>query len=248
MRMVKTYIVLHPLGPRRGCPYLYIFDWSEQVLISVTTHHYPVHIYSSTSVARRCNNNMMASSYFTYISYFYPPYTSSKDAIVICVSDEAWKCRYYSEKIRQLDRREYEIREILLNESSRYSLFEDYILEEFDENYNLLTNQDIYYLTKEVDEMIDRWQALSEEMKAYRLLLKKLGSSMSSSIANFSKAIINLDEHLSSVGMIRRLCREMYKESPVLSPNIYEYLQHMKMLQYDKELNDMYTMKVNDDQ
>lgn len=181
----------------------------------------------------------------TYIAYFYSDY-DTKNAIVLCVSSQMWECRYYCEKIRKLNRKQYEIRQTLLDETSRCSLYEDYILVEFDETYNLLTNQDILYLTKEVDTMIDRWENLAKEMKAFKDLLKTSGN-QHQLVCDFGTALKGLNNNLSSVHSIRELCQAMYKSSPVLSPNIYEYLNHMKMLQYDRELNDMYTWKLSDD-
>lgn len=181
----------------------------------------------------------------TYIGYFYSPY-EIKSSIVLCVSDEAWKCKYYCEKVRKLDRRQYEVREVVLDENSRYSLFEDFILEEFDENILFLTTQDIFYLTREVDHMIDKYEALSQELKAYRDSIRQIPS-MRSDANDISRAILTIDDHLSSVSTIRLLCNQMYRSSVVFSDNIYEYLDSMKSLSYDRELNDMYTMKMMDD-
>lgn len=188
---------------------------------------------------------MIAQNCLTYIGYFYSAY-EERSSIVLCVSDEAWKCKYYCEKIRKLSRKEYEVREVMLDEASRYALFEDFILEEFDENYNFLTTQDIAYLTKEVDTFLDSCQSLVEDLKRYRKLISKIPG-MKSDTDDISKTIFNMNNHLSSVTEIRALCSEMYKSSIVFSSSIYEYLECMKSVQYDRELNDMYTWRLLDD-
>lgn len=188
---------------------------------------------------------MSIMKYFSYIAYFYSPYEKDQ-SIVLCASDDPRKCRYYCERIRRLSKKQYEIREVLLDENSLYSLFEDYVLEEFDDQYLFLTLQDIYYLTKEVDQMISRYEALSKELKAYRSQVREIPE-LAMSIHDLDRASARIDEHLSSVANIRLLCSQMYKSSPVFSPNIYEYFQHIKVISYDREMNDLYTYAMEKD-
>lgn len=94
--------------------------------------------------------------------------------------------------------------------------------------------------------MIDKYEALSQELKAYRDSIRQIPS-MRSDANDISRAILTIDDHLSSVSTIRLLCNQMYRSSVVFSDNIYEYLDSMKSLSYDRELNDMYTMKMMDD-
>lgn len=181
------------------------------------------------------------SEYIFYIAYFY-----TDEAIVLCVSDEVWKCRYYCERIRHLHPKQYEIREVFLDESSRFTLFEDFILEEFTDEYLFLTNQDIGYLVREVDQSIDRIESLIGELDWY-LNLTSGCTELRSGLSDMLCAEGTLRSHISSVASIHQICDQIYKKSTVISGNIYEYLNCMKTVRYDRELNDMYTWKLYDE-
>lgn len=182
-----------------------------------------------------------ASEYISYIAYFY-----TDEAIVLCVSDEVWKCRYYCERIRRLHPKQYEIREVLLDESSRYALFEDFILEEFTDDYLFLTNQDIVYLVKEVDQSIDQMESLIGQLDWYMDLIRGC-TELRSGLSGMLHAEGIVRSNLASIATIHRLCDQIYKKSVVISGNIYEYLNCMKTVRYDRELNDMYTWKLYDE-
>ena len=57
-----------------------------------------------------------------------------------------------------------------------------------------------------------------------------------------------MENQLSKVKTLRRICNSELQSSIVFSPNILSYLQHMGYLQEDKELTETFYRKVNDDE
>ena len=82
-------------------------------------------------------------------------------------------------------------------------------------------------------------------MKIYYDLIRKVPKLQEDSKALF-KALDIMENQLSKVKTLRRICNSELKSSIIFSSNIISYLQHMGYLQEDKELTETFYRKVNE--
>lgn len=168
------------------------------------------------------------------------------DPIILCVSDEKFKIKYYLKNVRKLNKSDYEIREVVLDFDTALILYEDYILQDFEEDCLFLTNRDIEYINTEIENTIRQLETSYENFQMYCTMIKKIPS-MKDSLNTLIKALKEMEKHLSKVKILRKICGSELKECPVFSDNILTYLQHMGYLQESKELTEMFYRKVCDD-
>ena len=182
--------------------------------------------------------------YLTYIGYLTKYF--NKDPVLLCVSNEKWKIKYYLKNIRGLEKNEYEIREIVLDYDTAISMYEDYILQEYTEDILLLTNQDINFINHEIEVTLEEFDNYYEGLKSYCEIIKKIPK-LKEDYNQLSLAENIMKKHLSKVKIISKLCNTILQDSPIFSKNILEYLKHIKYLQEDRELTELFYRKVNED-
>ena len=178
-----------------------------------------------------------------YIAYLSESYDRHHD-IILAVSDDKSKIRYYLQEIRKLKKSDYIVREVTMDKDTAWSLYEDYMLQEFSNKYAYLTSRDIAYLGEEIDNEILDWQDLLLGLKHYRNLVnqtKKLPTDV------FDQVIGHMDSQLSSVKTIQRLSSAVIANSPVMSPHIWEYLKTMGFMEEDRALTQMFYRKLEED-
>ena len=161
------------------------------------------------------------------------------DPVILCVGDEKFKVKYYLKDVRKLEKSQYEIREVVLDWESAYSLYDEYILEEFDESYPLLTVRDINALMGEINSCLSMFEDTYDNLKAYI----EFASQIKKFVPDINQLVLAanvIDKHLSKVKNIKRISRKVMELSPVLSANIIEYLDHMGYIQEDKELTQLF--------
>lgn len=188
---------------------------------------------------------MSKEMYFNmvYIGYYYYP---GQQNILMCVSDNLHAVKAYLYNIRGLDKSNTDIREVVLDWDSVLSLYEDYILCEYMDPYEYLTQKDIAALSKEIDETMDRWNDLLIELKAYTKFIGDI-SRFSGSESVLSLAIREMEYHQGKVKNIRRMCKKIIADSPITSKNINRYLSSSKIIEEDRELTEMFYRAIDND-
>ena len=180
----------------------------------------------------------------TYIGYLIG--YRYNDPIVLCVSDDKLKVKYYLRNVRGLSKHEYEIREVVLDFDMAISMYEEYILQDFEEDCLFLTNQDIDYINQEIQSTIQQLETSYENLQIYCNIIKKIPD-MKEHLNTFSLSLKTMEKHLSKVKTLRKICNSELKESPIFSKDILYYLRHIGYLQEDKNLTEMFYRKVYDD-
>ena len=168
------------------------------------------------------------------------------DPVLLCISDDKMKIKYYLKNVRKLDKKDYLIKEIALDFDSAMILYEDYVLQDYEEDCLFLTNQDIDYLNKEIQTTILHLENSYEKMKSYCQIISKVPK-LKDEYNHLIKSVNIMEHQLSKVKTLRKICNAELKESPIFSNNILEYLHHMNYLQEDKELTELFYRKVHDD-
>lgn len=182
--------------------------------------------------------------YLIYIGYLIGYHFT--DPIVLCVSDNKTKVKYYLNNVRNLNKKDYEIREVALDYDTAMIMYEDYFLVDFEEDCLFLTNRDIEYINKEIELTIDQLERSYKEYKTYCDMIKKVPK-VNDSINTLLMALKVMEKQLSKVKTLRRICNSELKDSPIFSKDILVYLKCMDYLQEDKELTDLFYRKVYDD-
>ena len=182
--------------------------------------------------------NKMCLIYIGYLTTY-----GFGDPVLLCISDDKIKVKYYLRNVRKLDKKDYIIKEVALDFESAMNLYEDYILQEYEEDCLFLTNQDIEYLNKEIQNTILHLEDAYEKMKSYCNLISKVPK-LKDDWISLMKALKIMESELSKVKTLRKICIAELKDSPIFSSNILEYLQHIGYLQEDKELTELFYRKV----
>lgn len=180
----------------------------------------------------------------TYIGYLIG--YKFKDPVILCVSDDKLKIKYYLKNVRGLSKDDYEIREVILDFDNALYLYEDYILQDFEEDCLFLTNRDIDKINCEIEYTIQQLETSYKELETYCNIIKKIPD-MKDHLNTLSKALKVMEKHLSKVKTLRKICNSELKSSPIFSKNILEYLKSMEYLQEDKELTELFYRKVYDE-
>ena len=168
------------------------------------------------------------------------------DPVLLCVSDDKSKVKYYLKNVRKLDKKDYDIREAVLGYDSVLSLYEDYILKDFEEDCLFLTNRDIEYINKEIENIILQLEKSLKEFQTYCNMSRKVPG-MEDALNTLLQSEKIMEKQLSKVKTLRKICNSELRESPIFSPNILEYLQSMEYLQEDRELTNLFYRKVYED-
>lgn len=180
----------------------------------------------------------------TYIGYLIGyGYT---DPVLLCVSDNKNKIKYYLKDVRGLSKSNYEIKEVVLDFDTAINLYEDYILQDFEEDCLFITNRDIEYINMEIQLIIQQLETSYTQMEIYCNIIKKIPD-MKDHLNTLMTSLSLMEKHLTKVKTIRKICNSELKESPVFSKNILEYIKDMGYLQEDRELTEMFYRKVHDD-
>ena len=181
---------------------------------------------------------------FTYPTIYIGYYMFNNSPILLCVSEDKYPVKYYLQEIRKLSNEEYDIKVTLMDHDSILSFYGDYLLYPFNDEILYLTERDINFINREIDWELERLQTLLEGLDHYSQLIsnsRKLYTPI------FKQASNTLEEHLSNVKSIRRISKEVIRESPILSPNIREYFQYMGMLEESKNMIDKFYMRVDEE-
>lgn len=168
------------------------------------------------------------------------------DPVLLCVSDDKSKVKYYLKNVRKLDKKDYDIREAVLGYDSVLSLYEDYILKDFEEDCLFLTNRDIEYINKEIENIILQLEKSLKEFQTYCNMIRKVPG-MEDTLNTLLHSEKIMEKQLSKVKTLRKICNSELRESPIFSANILEYLQSMEYLQEDQELTNLFYRKVYED-
>lgn len=169
-----------------------------------------------------------------------------KDPILLCISDDKLKVKYYLKNVRRLEKGDYEIREAALDYETAMNLYEDYVLQDYEDDCLYLTNLDIFYLNKEIESTISRLEKSYDAMKEYCNVISKVAK-LKEDLDILLRSLNVMEAELSKVKTLKRICISELKESPIFSPNILTYLQNIKYLQEDKKLTELFYMKVSDE-
>ena len=181
----------------------------------------------------------------TYIGYLIG--YKFKDPVLLCVSDDKFKIKYYLKNIRGLSKHDYDIREVVLDFNDAINLYEDYILQDYEEDCLFLTNRDIAYIDYEVQLTLEQLESSYKELNTYCTIIEKV-SSMKDQLNTLIMSLKLMERHLSKVKTLRKICNAQLKDSPIFSKNILEYLKCMEYLQEDRELTELFYRKVYDDE
>lgn len=187
---------------------------------------------------------MRKEFYLTYIGYLTG--YSYNDPIVLCVSDDKLKVKYYLKNIRGLTKESYDIREVVLDFDMAIDLYEDYILQDYEEDCLFLTNRDIDYINREVQSIINQLESSYDSLQKYCSIIKKVPN-MKDQLNTLLSSLKIMENQLSKVKSLRKICNSELKDSPVFSKDILYYLQNMGYLQEEKELTELFYRKVHDD-
>lgn len=177
-----------------------------------------------------------------YIAY----YTLYNQNVLLCVSTDIHKVKFYLHNIRGLIKEEYEIKEVPVDSDYMESLYGDYVLEEYIEPYDYLTRVDIENLSKEINTSMEEWNELLERLNAYTNMINKIPK-LSESVTSLINAKREIEFHLGKVKNLRRMSKEVIRESPVVSKDINVYFRHVKTIEEDKELVNLFYHSVYDD-
>ena len=183
--------------------------------------------------------------YLIYIGYLTAYHYS--DPIVLCVGDRKDKVKYYLEEVRGLSKDEYYIREGTLDWESACSLYEDYILYQYDEKVALfLTERDLDYLNDEIKNTIHGFEDLHSKLQDYIKFMKNVSKfyGMMPTIENASQV---MQYQLGTMKNIKKISREIIRQSPVMSKNILEYLHYLGYMQESRELVEEFYRKLEDE-
>ena len=186
-------------------------------------------------------NREYSMIYIGYLVGFY-----YNDPILLCVSNDKAKVKYYLQKIRKLNKSNYDIREVVLDLSSAYNLYGDYMLEDFTKKYPYITNRDIEYVNDEITTTIEKFDEIYTSIKFYKDFISDIPK-FKKSIDSFNIIIKIMENQLSKVKSLRKIGKAVIRKSVIFSDNIMEYLTHMGYLQESKELTELFYRKVNDD-
>lgn len=168
------------------------------------------------------------------------------DPVILCVSDEKSKVKYYLEKIRNLKEKDYCIYKTALLGDNLYDLYSDYILEEYSEKYKYLTNRDIEYINNELYETIFGLENDYNGLVRYRDRIKNIPK-VNRIVEQLDQSIYLIEEQLSKVKTSKRIGRYIIENSIIGTPDILEYLQCMKYEQESKECRNMFLRKIDED-
>lgn len=183
--------------------------------------------------------------YLVYIGYLT---NFHKDPIVLAVSDNKADVKSYLENIRKLNKRQYEIREVLLDWESTTDLYNDYILYEYEYNDETIyiPNRDIHYLNDEVITVLNHYEDLYNNMKEYSSLISNISKLKGSSII-IENALHEMKVHLSKLKYLKKIKKEIILTSKIFTSDILEYLQLMSYCQESRELINLFYKKVEED-
>lgn len=187
---------------------------------------------------------MKKSFCLTYIGYLTG--YNYNDPVLLCVSENKEKIKYYLKDVRGISKKDYDIREVILDFDTALSLYEDYILQDFEESCLFLTNRDIEYINLEIKNIIQQLEISYDNLEKYCNIIKKIPSMKDHTNALYSSLKI-MEKHLTKVKTLRKICNSELKDSPVFSKDILLYLHCMGYLQEDKELTELFYRKVYDD-
>lgn len=179
-----------------------------------------------------------------YIGYFIG--YSDKDPIVLCVSDNKDYIKFYLKNIRGLEKSQYDIREMTLDESSVYSLYEDFILVKYIDEYPIMTIRDIDILNKEVSENIQHIENLYNDLADYHKTLLLIDG------LTFDKKLINdtintLEKQLTKVKLLRKISIAYINQSDITSTSITRYFKRCGYVEEERELTELFYRKMLDD-
>ena len=167
--------------------------------------------------------------------------------VLLCVSDDKLKVKYYLKDVRKLQKGEYEIKETVLGYDMVIALYEDYILKDFEDDCLFLTNRDIDYINREIESIILQLEKSHEEFKKYCSIIEKIPS-MQDSLNTLLMSLKVMEKQMSKVKTLKKICNSELKESPIFSNNILTYLQHVGYMQEDRELTELFYRKVHDNE
>jgi len=180
-----------------------------------------------------------------YIGYF----TNYTEDIILCMSDDISKVKYYIKKVRQIPKSNYVIREIPLDYHTAESMYGEYVLEEFSEEYLYLTRRDIDYLSREINSTLNDLEDLCIRLNDYKSILE-YGSSefkFREDIEAINQLMYLTKNRLGKVKSIRRMSKGIIGLSPVTSSNIEVYLNCMKNTIENRELLELFYSKIDDE-
>ena len=126
-------------------------------------------------------------------------------------------------------------------------MYEDYILQDFEEDCLFLTNRDISFINYEIDLIVNQMETSYKELYTYCEMIKKVPN-MKDHLNTLVMSLKVIEKHLSKVKTIRKICNSELKDSPIFSKNILEYLKNMEYLQEDRELTELFYRKVYEDE
>ncbi len=182
--------------------------------------------------------------YLIYIGYLIGYHFN--DPILLCVSENKNKIKYYLKNVRNLSKDEYEIREVVLDYDTALNMYEDYFLIEYSEDCLFLTNRDVIYINKEIESTIDQLEKSYKEYKNYCNIIKKVPK-LNNNMDTLLQSLYLMQNQLSKVKNLRKICNSELKNSPIFSKNILTYLKSMEYLQEDRELTELFYRKVYGD-
>lgn len=181
-----------------------------------------------------------------YIAYAHVGF-SGKNNLILCVSTNLNRVRYYLKFVRKLSKFRVSIQSVNLPMSSANMMYDAYMLEEYTDEFPYLTRFDLEYLQKEIADKIDQWNYLLDGMRDF---LNELQSSMHKSsfglLINGLNKMINLIQYFLQTESLLMLLEDMIIEhSVIFSSNInrylearYRYFQNKDDLLYSKSLQD----------
>ena len=181
-----------------------------------------------------------------YSLYYIGYYTGNKsnDNILLCVGEDELSVQYYLQRVRCLSNKNSEIRVVTMDSDTAMSLYEDFMLMEYDDEFKYLTSRDIQTLIADVDIEMEHLQNLYKDLKAYHRMIKNIDR-LSSSDYTFHMALSEMETHLSKVKNLKAIMRDIASRSPVLSHNINDYLSRMIIVTEDKKLVEQFYRKVD---
>ena len=186
---------------------------------------------------------------FREISQFYVGYLVGyhfNNPVLLCVSEDKLKVKYYLKIIRNLSKENYEIKLAYLDWDSIISLYEDYILQDFNEKIKYLTSRDINALLYDINTGIQKIENLYEGLREYTEIVYNV-KRFRNDVNDLEKSINILNKHISKIKYLKELSDVLMFKSPVLSINILEYIEYMGYIQEDKKLTMEYYQRVYND-
>lgn len=176
-------------------------------------------------------------------------YLGFYDDIILCVSDDKSAVSYYLKKIRKLPKGQYDIRSVIFTRENAETLYDEYVLEPYTEEFLWLTRRDIEYLNEEINRVIDSIDNMIRKLSDIQSIMSYGSNDLKfeKTLKTIEDLMYDLNKANSKVKSITRIARGIVGTSQITNAPIEDYLCLMKQCHEDRELTNLFYQRVEDE-